>query len=77
MEQDTMTQAERIDGKAFAEKLRGQVAQVAASFKARAGRKAGGKSGGKGAKSAAHPVKAARKTARAGSAKSAEARKRR
>jgi methylenetetrahydrofolate dehydrogenase (NADP+)/methenyltetrahydrofolate cyclohydrolase len=41
MEQDTMTQAERIDGKAFAEKLRGQVAQVAASFEARAGRKAG------------------------------------
>ncbi len=36
-----MTQAERIDGKAFAEKLRGQVAQVAASFEARAGRKAG------------------------------------
>ncbi|MCX2862667.1 ribonuclease R [Paucibacter sp. PLA-PC-4] len=43
----------------------------------RAGRKAGGKSSGKGAKSVAHPVKAARKTARAGSAKSTETRKRR
>ena len=36
-----MTQADIIDGKAFAEGLRGRVAQVAASFEAAAGRKAG------------------------------------
>ncbi len=36
-----MTEAHRIDGKAFAEKLRGRVAEVAASFEASAGRKAG------------------------------------
>jgi methylenetetrahydrofolate dehydrogenase (NADP+) / methenyltetrahydrofolate cyclohydrolase len=36
-----MTMDKRIDGKAFAEKLRGQVATLAASFEARAGRKAG------------------------------------
>jgi methylenetetrahydrofolate dehydrogenase (NADP+) / methenyltetrahydrofolate cyclohydrolase len=33
--------AETIDGKAFAERLRGKVAEVAASFEAAAGRKAG------------------------------------
>lgn len=36
-----MSEAHRIDGKAFAENLRGKVAEVAASFEARAGRKAG------------------------------------
>jgi methylenetetrahydrofolate dehydrogenase (NADP+)/methenyltetrahydrofolate cyclohydrolase len=36
-----MSEAYRIDGKAFAEKLRGKVAEVAAAFEARAGRKAG------------------------------------
>lgn len=36
-----MSEAERIDGKAFAEKLRGRVAEIAASFEARAHRKAG------------------------------------
>ena len=36
-----MSQADIIDGKAFAEGLRGRVAQVAASFEAAAGRKAG------------------------------------
>jgi methylenetetrahydrofolate dehydrogenase (NADP+) / methenyltetrahydrofolate cyclohydrolase len=36
-----MSQADIIDGKAFAEDLRGRVAQVAASFEAAAGRKAG------------------------------------
>ena len=33
--------AHRIDGKAFAETLRGRVAQVAASFEDKAGRRAG------------------------------------
>ncbi|MBM3594234.1 MAG: bifunctional methylenetetrahydrofolate dehydrogenase/methenyltetrahydrofolate cyclohydrolase FolD [Alphaproteobacteria bacterium] len=36
-----MSEAYRIDGKAFAEKLRGKVAEVAATFGAKAGRKAG------------------------------------
>jgi len=36
-----MTQAERIDGKQFAEGLRERVAELAASFEQRAGRKAG------------------------------------
>ncbi len=36
-----MSEAERIDGKAFAEKLREQVGEVAAAFEAKAGRKAG------------------------------------
>jgi len=36
-----MSEAYRIDGKAFAEKLRARVAEVAASFEVRAGRKAG------------------------------------
>jgi methylenetetrahydrofolate dehydrogenase (NADP+)/methenyltetrahydrofolate cyclohydrolase len=36
-----LTEAYRIDGKAFAEKLRSKVAQVAAAFEAKAGRKAG------------------------------------
>ncbi|MDG2003464.1 MAG: bifunctional methylenetetrahydrofolate dehydrogenase/methenyltetrahydrofolate cyclohydrolase FolD [Novosphingobium sp.] len=36
-----MSQAERIDGKVFAEGLRGQVAELAASFEQRSGRKAG------------------------------------
>ena len=36
-----MTEAVRIDGKAFAERLRGRVAEVAASFEQKAGRKAG------------------------------------
>jgi len=36
-----MTQAKIIDGKAFAEGLRGRVAEVAASFENKAGRKAG------------------------------------
>jgi len=40
MEQ-AMTQAERIDGKVFAEGLRGRVAELAASFEKRSGRKAG------------------------------------
>jgi methylenetetrahydrofolate dehydrogenase (NADP+)/methenyltetrahydrofolate cyclohydrolase len=40
MEQ-AMTQAERIDGKLFAEGLRERVAELAASFEQRAGRKAG------------------------------------
>lgn len=36
-----MTQAERIDGKAFAEGLRARVAEFGAAFEAKAGRKAG------------------------------------
>jgi methylenetetrahydrofolate dehydrogenase (NADP+)/methenyltetrahydrofolate cyclohydrolase len=36
-----MSEAYRIDGKAFAEKLRARVAEVAASLEAKAGRKAG------------------------------------
>ena len=36
-----MSEAHRIDGKAFAETLRERVAQVAASFEDKAGRKAG------------------------------------
>ncbi|MCB2062371.1 MAG: bifunctional methylenetetrahydrofolate dehydrogenase/methenyltetrahydrofolate cyclohydrolase FolD [Novosphingobium sp.] len=36
-----MSEAARIDGKAFAEKLRGRVAEVAKGFEAKAGRKAG------------------------------------
>jgi len=38
---DTETRAALIDGKAFAEGLRGRVAEVAAAFEAKAGRKAG------------------------------------
>ncbi len=36
-----MTQAEKIDGKAFAQGLRARVAELAVSFEAKAGRKAG------------------------------------
>ena len=36
-----MAEAERIDGKAFAERLRARVADVAAEFESKAGRKAG------------------------------------
>ena len=36
-----MAEAERIDGKAFAERLRARVADVAAAFEGKAGRKAG------------------------------------
>ena len=41
MEDVTMSEAHRIDGKLFAEKLREKVGEVAASFEAKAGRKAG------------------------------------
>lgn len=41
MSGDVMSEAARIDGKAFAEKLRGRVAEVAKGFEAKAGRKAG------------------------------------
>ncbi|RYG21562.1 MAG: bifunctional methylenetetrahydrofolate dehydrogenase/methenyltetrahydrofolate cyclohydrolase, partial [Burkholderiales bacterium] len=36
-----MAEAERIDGKAFAEGLRARVAELAADFESKAGRKAG------------------------------------
>jgi len=41
MSDETLTQAARIDGKAFAEGLRARVAAAAASFEERSGRKAG------------------------------------
>jgi len=41
MSDETLTQAARIDGKAFAEGLRARVATAAASFEERSGRKAG------------------------------------
>ena len=36
-----MAEANKIDGTAFAQRLRGQVAELAASFEQKAGRKAG------------------------------------